>query len=1040
MSARKLVMLASSVLCIFSAAILSAQPGAEAAASLPAAGASAPEAAAAAADDILYVNLLWHQHQPLYYKDPRTGIYTRPWVRVHATKDYHDMAATLERFPGVHATFNLTPVLLRQLEDFASGAKDRYQELAEKPAAALTADEKRFILERFFDANHDHVIARFPRYAELLRKKSAAASLDDAILSFSTEDLRDLQIWFNLAWFDPDALAVQPLAALAAKGRGFSEADKPVVFSEALKIIQDVVSVHRRLQDKGQIEVITTPYAHPILPLLYSTALAAKGDPSAALPDWYSFANDAIVHLSKSVKIYETVFGRKPRGLWPAEGAVSPEILKMVSSAGYRWMASGEQVLSRSLGIGDFTRDASDTVKEADALYRPYIAQSKDGASVAMVFRDQRLSDLIGFEYSGTPGDLAAADLIRRLENIRTGLKAGSARGPHLVSIILDGENAWENYDNDGKEFLNSLYKRLSESATLRTTTVSDYLRVYPDQRNLDSLWWGAWFSPDYSTWIGEPEENTAWNYLSRVRKDLAEYDVTRKKSAPAAALERAQDFLYLAEGSDWFWWYGSDQDSGNDSYFDEGFRALLTGVYASLGISPPDFLRAPIIPERPAPAVKPLDGAFTPVIDGSAGAGEWDKAARYEHRGGAMARGSDALQAVYLGMDAEALYARLDAKEPWGTSMENIAVRLYLQWEEGSPSSPFSVNKGVLGFGATAYAEIAGGIGTWKVSVFRRGKYEEWTPAKELHGAASQGRIMELAVPLELLGEASAGSAIRARVVYSEGALDLAFLPDSGPLEMVLPMVGQAEPFLVVEDPSGDDNGPGTYTYPLDAVFKAGAFDILKFTAAETDRELVFTFTMKAPIDNPWGSAIRLSLQTFDIYIDVDPGKATGSRMLLEGRNAALEKGNGWDYAIWAEGWNQKLLAADASGKLSELPGSSVKVTVDGPKGFMVITLPKNLVKSSTPAQSWGYAAAVLSQEGYPAAGVRRVRDVKETAEQWRIGGARGGANATRIMDLAWDGTPAQAKILSAFTPVTAEELGAAGPEAFAQVPLTGK
>jgi carbohydrate-binding DOMON domain-containing protein len=249
--------------------------------------------------------------------------------------------------------------------------------------------------------------------------------------------------------------------------------------------------------------------------------------------------------------------------------------------------------------------------------------------------------------------------------------------------------------------------------------------------------------------------------------------------------------------------------------------------------------------------------------------------------------------------------------------------------------------------------------------------------------------------------------------------------------------MVGQAEPFLAVEDPAGDDNGPGTYTYPQDSAFKAGVFDIVGFTAAETDRELVFSFTMKSPIDNPWGSAIRLSLQTFDIYIDIDPGKSTGARALLEGRNAALEKSNGWDYAIWVEGWSQKLFMVDAAGKPSEVPGSPVKVTVDGPKGVVVITLPKNLVKAGTPAQTWGFAAMVMSQDGYPAPGVRRIRDVKATAEQWRIGGAPQGANATRILDLVWNGTPSQARILSRFAPAAADALGDAPPDTFAQVPL---
>ncbi len=1001
---------------------------------------SADEGSAAQADEILYVNLIWHQHQPLYYKDPQTGVYTRPWVRVHATKDYFDMAATAAKYPKVHVTFNLTPVLLRQLDDLAAGAKDQYQVLAEKGADRLTTEDKRFIMERFFDANLDHVIKRFPRYAELYQKRAGAGSAEAAVAVFTTQDFLDLQVWFNLAWFDPDALAAAPLASLVSKGRGFQEQDKAVVFSEALRIIKAVVPLHRSLQEKGQIEVITTPYAHPILPLLYSTGLAAKGDPSAALPDWYSFANDAMGQVARSVQVYTQAYGRKPSGMWPAEGAVAPEIIKMVADAGYKWMASGEQVLARSLGIGDFTRDASDTVNEADALYRPYIV-TRDNKSVAMVFRDQRLSDLIGFEYSGTPGEQAASDLIARLERIRARLAAGPNRGPHLVSIILDGENAWEYYQNDGKEFLNALYRKLSESTTLRTVTMSEYLQKYPIQRSLSSLWYGAWFSPDYSTWIGEPEENTAWNYLSRVRKDLAEYDVYKRKKTDAKSLEKALDFMYLAEGSDWFWWYGSDQDSGNDAYFDQSFRALLTGVYTSLGLEPPQLLKAPIISEGAAAGAKPLDGPFTPVVDGKTDPGEWDKAARIEQSGGVMAGGGDGLRALSIGMDGTTLYARLEAKEPWSAAR---TARLYLLWDPRSPASPFTANGSVLGFGATAYVEAAPAPGGgWTVTVFRRGPYEQWAASTSGAGAAPaaavDGRVMELAVPLQLLGEASAGAVVRARAVLSEGARDAAILPGAGSLEVVLPMTGQAEPFLSVDDPAGDDNGPGTYTYPTDSVFKPGVFDILRFTAAATDRELVFTFTMRAPIDNPWGSAVRLSLQTFDVYIDTDPGKGTGARQLLEGRNAALSKGDGWDYALWVEGWNQKLMAADAGGKVSETPGSPVKVTVDGPKGLVVITLPRSLVKADTPPEAWGFAAMVLSQDGYPSPGVRRVRDVKPAAEQWRVGGAGPGANATRIMDLVLAGQD-QARILAAYPPIAADAMASAGPDMFAQLPLIAK
>ena len=398
------------------------------------------------------------------------------------------------------------------------------------------------------------------------------------------------------------------------KGRDFTEADKPPLFDKALEIIKGIVPLHKELQDKGQIEVITTPYAHPILPLLYNTDLELVGNPAAVMPNRFSYPNDAIAQLKKSVEIYQQHYGRAPRGLWPGEGAVAQDIVKMVGDAGYQWMASGEIVLAKSLGLDGFTRDSHDTVQEADQLYQPYVVENKDyGVKANMIFRDLRLSDLIGFEYSNKDGQAAADDLMQRLENIRQELKKEGATGPHLVSIILDGENAWENYPNDGKDFLNALYQNLSDSKTIKTVTPSEYFALHPPTKTIDNLFPGAWFSPNYDTWIGEEEEATAWNYLLKTREALADYDIAKRKSIAPEKLAQALDTMYLAEGSDWFWWYGADQDSGDDAYFDRAFRALLAGVYTSLELPVPDFVQVPIVSQNVAAPTQQPQGLITP-------------------------------------------------------------------------------------------------------------------------------------------------------------------------------------------------------------------------------------------------------------------------------------------------------------------------------------------------------------------------------------------------------------------------------------------
>ncbi len=1008
-----------------------------------------PTTAPTAKDNPIYLALVWHQHQPLYYKDAN-GVYTRPWARAHATKDYYDMAAILENYPDVHATFNLTPVLIRQLDDLAAGAQDYYWVLSEIPAGELTTEQQRFILTRFFDANWDHMIARFPRYLELLEKRgrdTTPETIEAALEKFTEQDYRDLQIWWNLAWFDPSFLSQEPLKFLVDKGRGFAEADKRVLFDEVRRVLKLVIPEHKKLQDAGQIEVIVTPYAHPILPLLYATDLHGVGDPNAELPERFSYPNDAIVHVQKAVEVYEAHYGRAPRGMWPAEGAVAQEIVKFVSDAGFAWMATGEGVLAKSLGMDGFTRAANDVVQQADALYRPYYVRYRDEPPVAVIFRDLRMSDLIGFEYSGTPAEVAADDLIARIEAVRDKLMNDGAAGPHLVSIVLDGENAWEHYENDGIDFLNALYTRLSESETIVTVTPSEYLKMFPEQREIDDLWPGAWFSTDYATWIGEAEENTAWEYLRRTRQTLAQYDLKGKEIAPAA-LEEALDFMYLAEGSDWFWWYGADQDSGTDEYFDEGYRALLRGVYESLDEPVPTFVDMPIIAAEAVSAHREPTDIIAPMIDGAVTEDEWGTAGRHEARGGAQARAANIISAFYYGYDADNLYMRVDAKQDWA-DLGDAVIGLYI----GIPGvqSPIGAARfGVspdeptlLGFNATHLAEVALANGEIaEVNLLTAGGTlvnPAWLDPLSLEKIAVGDRVVELAVPLAALGKLSAGDALRLSLVISQNERDVQQLPDGGAIRIVLPDLSSVTWLAVVNDPIGDDHGPGGYTYPTDAVFETGVFDLKRFSVGTDEENVVFKFEMNGPINNVWGSGIGLSVQTFDVYVDIDPSAGTGTRLLLEGRNAALEGNNGWDYAVWVEGWNQKVLRPDENGNPVEISGENVRVIVDPANRAITARMPRRVFGENADPTTWGYAAAVLSQEGFPAPGVRRVREVEAAASQWRIGGGSGDINQTRIIDLAWakDASPPQEEILSDYSDTSAESVDSLTPNDFAPVPL---
>lgn len=984
-------------------------------------------------EDVLYLNLTWHQHQPLYYKDA-DGVYTRPWVRVHSTKDYYDMAAMIKPYENVRMTVNITPVLMKQLDDFTeNGAIDYYWLLAEKPVSELTDDEKIFILTRFFDANWDNIIGRFPRYKELLNLRGGTTTeqIEKAASTFTEQDFRDLQVWFNLAWIDPEFLATSPLKELVEKGKGFTEEDKVILFDEVRRIMKLVIPLHKEMQDSGQIQVITTPYAHPILPLIYNTDIAAVGNPTAELPERFSWPNDAIVHLKKSVEMYTAHFGRAPVGLWPGEGSVSEDIIPLVAKAGYQFMQTGESVLAQSLGIGSFTRNSAETVQEADALYRPYYVVAPSGEKVAIFFRDLTLSDKLGFTYSQTPGEQAAADLMQRLENIRTRLIEEGGEGPHIVSIVLDGENAWEYYTNDGKEFLNAMYRMLNESKTIKMVTPSEYLELFPEQRELDYLFPGAWFSPNYDTWIGEREETEAWNYLGKVRNFLAKYDLEKTRQAPSPeALAQAQDYMYLAEGSDWFWWYGSDQDSGVDEYFDNGFRALLAKVYESLGEPVPTFVNVPIIPKKPELPAQAYSGVGTPTIDGTTTTDEWATAAVYP------VTGVTGISSIAYTMDGKALYFKLGFD---GTAEKPAGGGVYLTIPGAEVNYPFA-------FTPQAPDSLLLGIAATHLFEWQDGKITEyladatgWKALPEPQGSYALGTdVLELSIPLNALGEIAAGDDIRAVMVTQPGGQ---ILPTSGPAQIVLPDLGLSDLVLEVADAAGDDHGPGTYTYPTDGVFSAQNFDIEKFTVSTDPANVIFTFKFFGEVPNPWGSGSNLSLQTMDVYIDKDPGQGTGNRLLLPGRNAAFATGNGWEYVVWAEGWNPGIFAPDPESGEPKAVNLSYKLIVDPANKSVTLRVPREAFGEGDPAQ-WGYLAVVLGQDGYPTTGVWRVRDIQAENAQWKFGGAPDDVNHTRIIDVAWpsDATPTQEEMLSTYNSSNAavETLGA---DDFAQlIPVTIK
>ncbi|HEX2368867.1 MAG TPA: glucodextranase DOMON-like domain-containing protein [Acidimicrobiia bacterium] len=919
-----------------------------------------------AAEPRIYLNLMWHQHQPLYPKD-FDGVVTRPWVRLHAAKDYLDMAALVGEFPELQVTFNLTPTLLLQLEDLAEGTIDSYWQHTAIPAEDLTLGQRRFVVERFFDVN-PRIIDRFPRYGELAAMRTMPPEV------WEDEDITDLQVLFNLAWTDPSFLEQEQLAALVEKGSGFDEDDKQTVLDEHRRIVEEVIPLHAEMWEDGQIEVTTTPLAHPILPLVADQSLAAVGDPAALLPEsGFSEVVDADQQVIRGLDTAERLLGRRPQGMWPGEGSVAQLVMSLFSKNDVQWVATGEDVLAQSVDIGSFTRDADDVVAEADVLYRPWEAMLSRNPPVPMFFRDNLLSDLIGFEYSGTGAEAAADDFMARLEDIADQLEEVGYDNPDLppvVSVVLDGENAWESYENDGQDFLRALYTRLSEADWVETITPSGYLERFGEPEPLEEVFPASWFQPNFATWIGEEEEATAWEYLAEVRGDL---DAAESEGAASQAeLEAAYEAMLFAEGSDWFWWYGSDQESGDDEYFDTAFRALLGEVYRSLGQETPDFVAVPIIAEEPIAAEGQPAGLLTATIDGEQEAA-WDQA-------GAYLIDQSVLR---WGFDQEALSLLLDLPSTGG-------FEIYLGGPSGDKVA--TTFDGVpLGFGATSVILWDGEA----ASLCPPGGVRH--PEVCTGVASAIGEVIEIGVPLDAIGPIESGDVVLAKMV-DPGAGPRP-LPRQGPMGLQVPDISDVSVVLSVEDPAGDDHGPGSYIYPTDPVFVPGSYDLTNFEIGIEGDDVVVTFDVAAPVQNPWGSPRGLSVQTFDLYIDSDPGEGTGSRTLLPGRNAALPEGYGWEQALTVEGWEPALYLAQSDGS-SEETRPSFGVTVFSEEGRVVARLPRQLLPEGDPA-SWGYTVALLSQEGFPSPGVRRVRDVAVESSQYRIGGGAGGVNDTRILDL---------------------------------------
>ncbi|EEP60653.1 glycoside hydrolase family 57 protein [Sulfurihydrogenibium yellowstonense] len=606
----------------------------------------------------LYLCFLWHMHQP-WYIDPFTREFEMPWVFLHGIKDYYEMPWLVSKYKKIKATFNLVPSLIKQLQIYSENPSScKFLNLLKKDVDKISNTEKEYLLRILFSANLTTMIKPIPRYFQIHQKYMNTQNL-------TNQDFLDLQVLFLLSWTGNYLRENNHyIKTLLEKGKDFTKEEKEKLINVLLNFLKEIIPYYKNLESEGKIEITTTPYYHPILPLLLNIESAKESKPDISLPKiTANFKEDAVYHLNAALDEYQSIFDKKPNGLWPAEGSLSNQTLDLFIEHKIKWTATDEDVLYNVAGKRD--------------KYKIY--KYKD---IYIFFRDKYLSDSIGFRYQNMNEKNAVDDFISHLRSIYN-----SSQHCQVVSVILDGENAWEFYKNNGKDFFNRLYSEISHQRWIECITFSEVLGKNVEIENLESIKAGSWIYGNFTTWIGHPEKNTAWEYLSETRNFLEsekENDLYKK----------AIEYIYIAEGSDWFWWYGDDHFTIYADKFDLLFRSNLMKVYDVFGKKPPAKLSKPIKQTFKQPIIKKPKNYITPTIDGKiTNYFEWLFSGEIDLTFDLSSMNTEILlNKLYYGYDKENFYLRFDASV---NQIKNDILRLnFITDKEISFSVPISNEK----------------------------------------------------------------------------------------------------------------------------------------------------------------------------------------------------------------------------------------------------------------------------------------------------------------------------------------------------------
>src|SRR5438309_2261847 len=712
-------------------------------------------------------------HQP-YYKDDLQNTFLLPWVRLRCAKDYYRMPALLDEYPTIKQTFNLVPALVAQVQDYADARfVDVYLDLTRRPVTDLAGEERAFITRWMTESSQIRRVRQYPRYLELVRKREEAGARADLATLFTDAELRDLQVWFNLSWVDPGTIAQDSrVAELVQRGRDFNEADKEPVLGLQLDQTRRVLPKYRELQQRGQAELVTSPYYHPILPLIASLDVARVARPDLAMPRRpFQHPDDAAEQLRRGIEAHTRVFETRPKGMWPPEASISDDVARLAAEQGLEWMVSDEGVLARSLG-SPLNRDGDGRVMQPELLYVPYRAQT-DGPPIHVLFRDSRLSNAIGFEYQNRGAEEAATDLVDRLHDIRRRQQDSA----WLAVIALDGENCWDFYEGNGNAFLHALYRRLSGDEELDTVTVSEFLAEFPSNRSLSGIHPGSWINANFDTWVGDQAHNAAWDRLAEARAFLSE----RERAADDPdRLATARREALIAEGSDWFWWFGRSHDSGMDQIWDNLFRLHLRNIYMSLGERPPARLYQPIVTAAEGSATKRSDRKISPKLNGGVDQDEWNAGGYVDVTAlfGAMHPPRGAVRRIWFGHDDRNLYLRFDLLDRGVTP--TLKLEMFFSGRAAS-TRPAATD---FGFEPAFRLEVQRRESEVELELRElvpNGGQPRWT------GSASGGEVIAFAVPFHALGHDPGDTLHMVALAHQDGE-PVEQLPPTGSIAVRVP------------------------------------------------------------------------------------------------------------------------------------------------------------------------------------------------------------------------------------------------------------